>query len=92
VLFRSAPDNPTDTSHRIPSTRPRETASALPTVLVFRDGRRVEVVNYAVVGHTLWIFSEQRARRIALVDLDLEGTRRANEERGVEFDARPLAP
>jgi len=56
-----------------------------PTTLVFRDGRSEQVQNYAVVGHTLWIFSEQRARRIPLSELDLAATQRVNEDRGVDF-------
>jgi membrane-bound lytic murein transglycosylase MltF len=46
---------------------PRE--ASVPTTLVYRDGRRIEVQNYAVVGRTLWLFNESHA---------------ANEQRGVE--------
>ncbi len=63
-----------------------------PTVLVYRDGRKAEVGNYAVVGQTLWIFSEERARKVPLSDLDLDATRAANEERGVEFSLHAPAP
>jgi hypothetical protein len=62
---------------------------APPTVLIFRDGRKIETKNYALAGQTLWIFSEERARKLPLADLDLDATRQANEERGVEFAARP---
>jgi hypothetical protein len=57
------------------------------TVLVFRNGKQEEVKNYAVVGQTLWIFSEQRARKVPLSDLDLAATRAVNEERGSDFRA-----
>jgi hypothetical protein len=65
-----------------------------PAVLVYRDGRKAEVTNYAVVGQTLWIFSEARARKVPLADLDLNATRTAHEERGVDFSvhAPPPAP
>ena len=56
-----------------------------PTILVFRDGHRSEVRNYAIVGKTLWVFTEQRARRIAVSDLDVEATKKVNGEHGVEF-------
>ena len=56
-----------------------------PTVLVFRDGHKAEVHNYAITGQTLWIFSEARARKVPLADLDLDATRQANEQRGGEF-------
>jgi hypothetical protein len=55
------------------------------TLLVYRDGHRVEVQNYALLGQTLWVFSDQSTRRIGLADLDLVGTERANEQRGVDF-------
>lgn len=61
------------------------TATALPTVLVFRDRHQEEIRNYAIVGQTLWNFSSQRTRRISLTDLDLEATMKANEDRGLTF-------
>jgi hypothetical protein len=85
---------PTDTPRPIPATRPRPEPPAPPTVLIFRDGHQSEVHNYAVTGQTLWIFSEERARKVPLADLDLDATRTANEERGVEFavQAKPTSP
>ena len=71
--------------------QPQSVAPAQPerqltsTVLVYRDGRRAEVHNYAIVGQTLWIFSEQRSQKVPLEQLDLEATRKANDERGVDF-------
>ena len=56
-----------------------------PTILVFRDGHRSEMQNYAIVGKTLWVFTEQRAQKIPVSDLDVEATRRVNAERGVEI-------
>jgi len=55
------------------------------TVLVFRDGKRSEVHNYAITGKTLWIFNERQARKILLSDLDVPATQAANAENGVEF-------
>lgn len=63
-----------------------QSSEALPaTVLVFRDQHKEEVTNYAIVGQTLWNFSEQHARKIPLSDLDLAATTKANDERGVDF-------
>ena len=56
-----------------------------PTVLVFRDKHTREVENYAIVGQTVWIFSEQRATKVPLSSLDVDATGKANEERGLEF-------
>jgi hypothetical protein len=59
------------------------------TMLIYRDGRSAEVRNYAIIGQTLWIFSEERALKVPLAQLDLEATQKANEERGIEFLAAP---
>lgn len=56
-----------------------------PTVLVFNDGRKLEVGNYAIVGATLFDLTPGHARKIALADLDLEATRQQNDDRGVAF-------
>jgi hypothetical protein len=55
------------------------------TVLVFRDERKQEVQNYAVVGQTLWVFEPQRTEKIPLSQLDIPATAKANDERGVDF-------
>jgi len=55
------------------------------TILVFRDGHRSEVQNYAIAGQTLWVFTEQRARKMPVSDLDVEATKKVNADRGVEF-------
>ena len=55
------------------------------TVLVFKDGHRSDVLNYAVVGDTLFVFATDRTRKIPLADLDLPATRKANDDRGVDF-------
>jgi len=72
---------------RPPAAAPQSAVDekAAPAVLVYRDGHRDEAQNYAVLGQTLWVFGEQATRRIALADLDLEATKRLNDERGVEF-------
>ncbi|MCI0355095.1 MAG: hypothetical protein L0099_08660 [Acidobacteria bacterium] len=55
------------------------------TVLVYRDGRRSEVRNYAIVGELFYDLSDRLPRKILLSSLDLDATTAANEERGVEF-------
>lgn len=55
------------------------------TELVFRDRHTEQVQNYAIVGPTLWILNPQRPRKIALAELDLPATVRANQDRGVDF-------
>jgi hypothetical protein len=58
----------------------------LPTVLVYRDGHKMEVQNYAIYGQTVWVFGDQITRKVAFADLDLDGTKKLNDQRGVEFD------
>lgn len=61
------------------------------TVLVFRDGRKVSVQNYAIAGSTLWIIDERAAKKFPLSDLDLAATEQANNVNGVQFKM-PSAP
>jgi len=72
---------------RQPASQPRPSAEekAVTTILVFRDGRRSEIQNYAIVGQTLWMLTERRARKVSISDLDVEATRKLNADRGVEF-------
>jgi hypothetical protein len=55
------------------------------TVLVFRDKHIQEVQNYAIVGQTLWIMSQDRANKVPLSQLDIPATQKLNDERGVAF-------
>jgi hypothetical protein len=64
---------------------PQTETPSQPTLLVFRDKHTQEVQNYAIVGGTLWIFSEQRATKLPLSWLDIEATTQANDDRGVNF-------
>lgn len=68
-----------------PKLRAPNAGEVQATVLVFRDKHREEVQNYGIVGQTLWVFTEQRARKISVAELDVPATTRANEERGVQF-------
>ena len=54
-------------------------------MLIYRDGHAEEVDNYAIVGKTLWVFNQARAKKIPLTDLDLAATKRDNEDRGITF-------
>ncbi|MGA2358561.1 MAG: hypothetical protein ABSF66_06145 [Terriglobales bacterium] len=43
------------------------------------------MLNYAIVGDTLFDFGTGRTKKILLTDLDLPATRKANDDRGVDF-------
>jgi hypothetical protein len=51
------------------------------TILVFRDGRQSELQNYALVDQTVWVFTEQRARKVPISDLNVETSTRVNASR-----------
>lgn len=65
-----------------PPAKPEPQAA---TLLVFQDQHSEEVHNYAIVGQTLWIFTEVKARKVLLSDLDIPATTKANQDRGVDF-------
>jgi hypothetical protein len=65
--------------------QPAAETPAIPTTLIFRDGQRREIQNYAVVGQTFWILDETNATAIALSELDIAATRVENERRGIRF-------
>lgn len=62
-----------------------------PTTLVFKDGHKLEVGNYAIVGPTLFDLTPGHARKIALANLDLEATQQLNDDQGVQFQVPPVA-
>jgi hypothetical protein len=68
-----------------PAEAPEPAAPQPATVLVFKDGHKSEVQNYAIVGETLFDFTDGRSRKIRLADLDLAATNKANDDRGVDF-------
>jgi hypothetical protein len=62
-----------------------------PSVLVFRDGHQQEVSNYAIMGQTVYVF-DKRTQKVALAELDVPATIKANDERGLEFTVPPERP
>lgn len=68
-----------------PAATPAPNREMAATVLIYRDGRRAEVHNYAIVGQTLWTFNERVATKVPLDQLDLAATKQANADRGMDF-------
>jgi len=71
-----------------PTAPPPEVKPGEPTVLVFLNGKQQEVTNYAIMGDSLYVFDQGRnqgRKKIALADLDLPATVKANDDRGMEF-------
>jgi len=84
---RPAPRDPAPRAAAPPApAEPPEPVAAQPaTVLIYKDGHKAEVQNYAIVGETLFDFTDGRSRKIRIADLDLPATNKANEDRGVDF-------
>ena len=68
-----------------PAAPPEPVATQPATVLVFKDGHKSKVQNYAIVGETLFAFADGGSHKILLADLDLPATQKANDDRGVDF-------
>jgi hypothetical protein len=62
----------------------RDAKPSEPTVLVFHDGHRQEVSNYAIMGQTVYVLDD-RTQKIPLANLDVPATVKANDDRGMEF-------
>jgi len=60
-------------------------AEQTPTVLVYKDGHSVEVLNYAILGNLVYDLTPGHPRKIPLGDLDLDATAKQNDDRGVDF-------
>lgn len=67
------------------SAKAAKATAPIVTTLIFLDGRQQTIGNYAIVGPILWVLDEQHARKISLAQLDIPATRKANEDRGVDF-------
>lgn len=77
-----------EVARRAPASREKTTSQLEPSgpsmVLVFRDGHQREVENYAISGSKLIVVGE-KTESIAVGELDLEATAKANRERGLDF-------
>ncbi len=75
--------------HNVPNAASGDEKKGTPvlpaTVLVFRDQHKEEIDNYAIVGQTLYNFQPQHTEKIALSNLDLAATAKANDDRGMKF-------
>jgi len=79
--YSSALDNDPATADDPPS----DDAPQPPTLLVFKDGHKLEVGNYAIVGDTLFDLTPGHPRKIPVANLDLDATRKQNDDHGVIF-------
>jgi len=64
---------------------PEPVADQPNTVLIFKDGHKSNVQNYAIVAETLFDFTDGRSHKIPLTELDLPATQKINEDHGIDF-------
>jgi hypothetical protein len=62
------------------------------TVFVFKDGHKIETQNYAIQGQTLFDFSNNHLTKVKLTELDLDATKKANDELGITVKLPPSTP
>ncbi len=55
------------------------------TILIFKDGHKQQIGNYAIVGSNLYDLTPGRRQKVALTDLDLDATQKANDDEGNDF-------
>jgi hypothetical protein len=72
-----------------PAPEPPPVADQPETVLIFKDGRKVEVHNYAIVGDVLYDMTPGHPRKVQLAELNLDATIKQNDDHGVDFRLPP---
>lgn len=75
-----APDDAADAAPDPPSPAAEPT-----TILVFKDGHKLDVGNYAIVGSNLFDLTPGHRMKVALADLDLAATQKTNDDQGLDF-------
>lgn len=83
-------ERPVERTEEVPPAEPDPPLP--PTLLVFKDGRTLEVSNYAIIGPTLFDLTPGHRRKVAIIELDLDATRKQNDERGVVFQLPQSTP
>lgn len=69
----------------VEATAPTSERPAELLTFIFKDGTCIAAQGYAIMGQSLWILTPGGSERVALSDLDIAATQRANTSRGVLF-------
>jgi hypothetical protein len=75
-------DPPAPPRHTTQDPKP-EADDSPATVFIFKDGRKIETRNYAVMGTMLFDLSGPGVKKVQLTDLDTAATIKANDDRGI---------
>ena len=88
---RRKPAKAEETEAPARATAEKQVAEAHPdslpgTILIFKDGHRSEIHDYAIVGENLFDLGTVHVmKKIPLAMLDVPATRKENEQNGVDF-------
>jgi hypothetical protein len=67
-----------------PMAKAPEVDNSPAAVFIFKDGRQIEIRNYAIMGQTLYDLSSNPLKKVQLADLDAAATLKANDDRGIQ--------
>jgi len=82
----AAPRDQNQSSSPAPDAAPQPEPQAGPgAVIVFRDGKKLQLKDYAIIGADVFNLADGRPRKLSLVDVDEAATARANDEIGSAF-------
>ena len=70
---------------RVPMTAQPAAPLPPPISLVLKDGRHLQVQNYAVMDQTFWDFTTQPVKKIPLGDIDIAASKKLSAANGAEF-------
>jgi hypothetical protein len=80
--FRSTKDEK-PAAHEEAVAQPAKEDNSPATVFIFKDGHQIETHNFAIVGQTLYDFSNTGLKKVQLADMDKDATTKANDDRGI---------
>jgi hypothetical protein len=86
----AAPSSAIARSVAAPKNVAQPTRELPPAVLVFRDGRKEEVIEYTIMNGTIYSKADywttgSWTRKIQIADLDVPAMIKLNQERGLKF-------
>jgi hypothetical protein len=67
-----------------PAPQPTRENISPKTVFIFKDGHQIETRNFAIVGQTLYDFSDSGLKKVQLSEMDKDATVKANDDRGIQ--------
>lgn len=68
-----------------PPRPPEPAPPVVPVTVVLRNGQKLQVQNYAVMGQTFWDFTKQPVRKIPISNIDVAASSEATSASGGEF-------